>query len=322
LKAFKYLFGIEKKPHKGLLTVEWLILGYLVLTTLFILFTYTKHADPDDLLWGRFKIIAITAAMWAVYRLLPCRFTLLCRISVQLLSLSWWYPDTYELNKVLPNLDHIFANYEQQLFGCQPALLFSQYVTNPVFSELVYMGYTSYYVLIGIVALYYFFFRYEEFNRTVFVILASFFIYYVIFVFLPVTGPQYYYAAAGLENITQGIFPNVHDYFATHDQSLPMAGYSDGYFYQVFAEAHVAGERPTAAFPSSHVGMGTIMMLLAWRSKSRALTLFILPFYVLMCIATIYIRAHYVIDIFAGWISSLLFYVVLQYFWTITKKTY
>ncbi len=322
MKAFKYLFGIEKKPHKGLLTVEWLILGYLVLTTLFILFTYTKHADPDDLLWGRFKIIAITAAMWAVYRLLPCRFSLLCRISVQLLSLSWWYPDTYELNKVLPNLDHIFANYEQQLFGCQPALLFSQYVTNPVFSELVYMGYTSYYVLIGIVALYYFFFRYEEFNRTVFVILASFFIYYVIFVFLPVTGPQYYYAAAGLENITQGIFPNVHDYFATHDQSLPMAGYSDGYFYQVFAEAHVAGERPTAAFPSSHVGMGTIMMLLAWRSKSRALTLFILPFYVLMCIATIYIRAHYVIDIFAGWISSLLFYVVLQYFWTITKKTY
>lgn len=322
MKAFKYLFGIEKKPHKGLLTVEWLILGYLILTTLFILFTYTKHTNPDDLLWGRFNVIAITAAMWVVYRLLPCRFTLLCRISVQLLSLSWWYPDTYELNKILPNLDHIFASYEQQLFGCQPALLFAQNVTNPIFSELVYMGYTSYYPLIGIVTLYYFFCRYAEFNRTVFVILASFFIYYVIFVILPVTGPQYYYAAAGLENITKGIFPNVHDYFATHDQALTMAGYSDGFFYQIFAEAHVAGERPTAAFPSSHVGIGTILMLLAWRSKSRLLVLFILPFYVLMCIATIYIRAHYVIDILAGWASAVLFYVALQYYWSITKKTY
>ena len=320
--SIKDIFKIEKKPIKGLLTVEWVILGYWVLTLLFVLFTYTKIQNPETLIWGRAKVLAVTAAMWAVYRMIPCRFTLLCRIGVQLALLSWWYPDTYELNKILPNLDHLFAGYEQQLFGCQPALLFPEAISNPVFSELMYLGYVSYFPLIVVVALFYFFWRYTEFNRAVFVILASFFIYYVIFIFLPVTGPQYYYGAAGLDNIAQGIFPNIHDYFATHDEPLPMPGYSHGFFYDCVANAHATGERPTAAFPSSHVGITTILLFLVWRAKNRILFFSILLFYVLMCMATVYIRAHYAIDVIGGWVSAVIFYVLLQSFWTMTKRRY
>lgn len=320
--SIKDIFKIEKKPIKGLLTVEWVILGYWVLTLLFVLFTYTKIQNPETLIYGRIKVLALTAAMWAVYRMIPCRFTLLCRIGVQLALLSWWYPDTYELNKILPNLDHLFAGYEQQLFGCQPALLFPEAISNPVFSELMYLGYVSYFPLIVVVALFYFFWRYTEFNRAVFVILASFFIYYVIFIFLPVTGPQYYYGAVGLDNIAQGIFPNVHDYFATHDEPLPMPGYSHGFFYDCVANAHATGERPTAAFPSSHVGITTILLFLVWRAKNRILFFSILLFYVLMCMATVYIRAHYAIDVIGGWVSAVIFYVLLQSFWVLSKRRY
>ncbi len=320
--SIKDIFKIEKKPIKGLLTVEWVILGYWVLTLLFVLFTYTKIQNPETLIWGRAKVLTVTAAMWAVYRMIPCRFTLLCRIGVQLALLSWWYPDTYELNKILPNLDHLFAGYEQQLFGCQPALLFPEAISNPVFSELMYLGYVSYFPLIVVVALFYFFWRYTEFNRAVFVILASFFIYYVIFIFLPVTGPQYYYGAAGLDNIAQGIFPNIHDYFATHDEPLPMPGYSHGFFYDCVANAHATGERPTAAFPSSHVGITTILLFLVWRAKNRILFFSILLFYVLMCMATVYIRAHYAIDVIGGWVSAVIFYVLLQSFWVLSKRRY
>lgn len=320
--SIKEIFRIEKKPIKGLLTVEWVILGYWVLTLLFVLFTYTKIQNPETLIWGRAKVLAVTAAMWAVYRMIPCRFTLLCRIGVQLALLSWWYPDTYELNKILPNLDHLFAGYEQQLFGCQPALLFPEAISNPVFSELMYLGYVSYFPLIVVVTLFYFFWRYTEFNRAAFVILASFFIYYVIFIFLPVTGPQYYYGAAGLDNIAQGIFPNIHDYFATHDEPMPMPGYSHGFFYDCVANAHATGERPTAAFPSSHVGITTILLFLVWRAKNRILFFSILLFYVLMCMATVYIRAHYAIDVIGGWVSAVIFYVLLQSFWTMTKRRY
>ena len=320
--SIKDIFRIEKKPIKGLLTVEWVILGYWLLTLLFIFFTYTKIQSPETLIYGRLKVLALTAAMWAVYRMAPCRFTLLCRVGVQMALLPWWYPDTYELNRILPNLDHLFAGYEQLLFNCQPALLFSETINNPVFAELMHLGYASYFPLIAVVTLFYFFWRYTEFNRAVFVILASFFLYYVIFIFLPVTGPQYYYAAVGLDDIAQGIFPNLHDYFATHDEALPMPGNSNGFFHQCVASAHETGERPTAAFPSSHVGITTILLFLAWRTKNRLLFYFIIPFYVLMCLATVYIRAHYAIDVIGGWVSAVIFYVLLQSFWTITKRRY
>ena len=313
MNIIKHLFEIERKPKKGLLAVEWVVMGYLLLTVLVILFTFTKAMNPEAMLWGRFRIVMLTLAVWLVYRLIPCRFTLLCRIIVQMFLLSWWYPDTYELNRLFPNLDHHFAAYEQWLCGCQPALLFSQAISHPVFSELMHLGYASYFPLIALVSLFYFFFRYKEFDRAVFIILTSFFIYYVIFIFLPVTGPQYYYLAAGLDNIAQGIFPNVHDYFATHDQPLPMPGYSDGYFYQCVASAHATGERPTAAFPSSHVGITTILMILAWRSRSRPLFWGITPLYILMCLSTVYIQAHYVVDVIGGWVSAVVIYAVLQF---------
>ena len=315
MNSFKYLFEIEKKPRKGLLAVEWVIMGYLVLTLLLMLFTYTKIQNPESMLWGRARIVATTMAMWGVYRLIPCRLTHFCRIGVQMALLSWWYPDTYEFNRMFPNLDHLFAGYEQRLFGCQPALLFSQTLSHPVFSELMHLGYASYYPLIALVALFYLFCRYTEFDRTVFIILTSFFVYYVIFIFLPVAGPQYYYLAAGLDNIAAGIFPNVGDYFATHQESLPIPGYTDGFFYHLVEGAHDAGERPTAAFPSSHVGITSILMMLAWRSRSKRLFFFMLPFFMLMCFATVYIQAHYAIDVLGGWISALLIYFGLSMLW-------
>lgn len=318
MKSLRYLFEIEKKPKKGLLTVEWVILGYLALTLLIMFFTYTKVVNPESMLWGRIRIVAMTIAMWAVYRMLPCRFTHLCRIIAQMALLSWWYPDTYEFNRMFPNLDHLFAGYEQQLFNCQPALLFSKNFTNPVFSELMHLGYASYYPLIALVTLFYFFYRYKEFSRTAFIILTAFFVYYVIFIALPVTGPQYYYLAAGMDNIANGVFPNMHDFFATHSESLPIPGYRDGFFYQCVVAAHDAGERPTAAFPSSHVGICTILLFLAWRTKNKKLFYGILPFFVLMCFATVYIQAHYAVDVIGGWVSAAIIYMVLCYAWRFT----
>ena len=124
IKFIKQLFTIEKQPKKGLFALEWVVLAYLVLTLLIVFFTYTKAANPDAMIWGRIRIAVITVALWGVYRMLPCRLTRLARVVVQMALLGWWYPDTYEINRMLPNLDHVFAQWEQDMFGCQPALLF------------------------------------------------------------------------------------------------------------------------------------------------------------------------------------------------------
>lgn len=319
MKIFS-LFKIEKKPKRGLLAMEWVAMGYLLITLLLLFFTYTKVHNPQSMLVGRLQIAAMTIALWGVYRMIPCRLTMFFRVLGQMALLSWWYPDTYEFNRMFPNLDHLFAGWEQQLFGYQPALLFSQAWSHPLWSELMDLGYAAYYPMIAAVAFFYFLFRYEQFHRVVFIIMTSFFLYYLIYIFVPVTGPQYYYLAVGLDQIAQGVFPNVHDYFATHQEALVSPGWKDGVFYQMVASAHEAGERPTAAFPSSHVGISTMLMLMAWASRSRRLFYGLLPLYILLCLSTVYIRAHYAIDIFGGWVSALVFYYGLKWIYGHTGK--
>ena len=92
-----------------------------------------------------------------------------------------------------------------------------------------------------------------------------------------------------------------------------MPGYSDGFFYHMVDNAHAAGERPTAAFPSSHVGVTTILMILAWYSRNKILFYGMLPLFILMCFATVYIQAHYAIDVIGGWVSGIAIYAVLHF---------
>ena len=66
-----------------------------------------------------------------------------------------------------------------------------------------------------------------------------------------------------------------------------------------------------AAFPSSHVGVTFVVMLLAWHFKLRKLFWALLPFAVLMFFSTVYIFAHYAIDALAGLLSGLLCWILL-----------
>ena len=304
----KELLTIEKKPRKGLLAIEWVMFAYMLLTLLIIFFCFTKVQNPNAMIWGRIHVAVTTLLMWGVYRMVPCRLVMFLRAGIQIALLSWWYPDTYEINRMLPNLDHVFATCEEQIFGCQPALLFSQAVSHPVFSELMDLGYAAYYPMIVAVVIYYFFCCYKDFQQCLFVIMASFFLYYVIFIMVPVTGPMFYYQAVGLDEIARGVFPNVGDYFFSHQDCLPSPGWKDGFFYQLVEKAHEAGERPTAAFPSSHVGITTTLLWLAWQVRSRRLFCFLLPLFILMFFATVYIRAHYAIDALAGLLAGTAFY--------------
>ena len=164
----KKLFAKESKPIKGLMAVEWSVIIYLIITLFIILFLFTDLKSPIALIKGRIQILLMITALWGVYRIYPSRFTKFARITVQLALLSWWYPDTYELNRLFPNLDHIIARWEQAWFGCQPALYFAKELPDILFSELFDMGYAAYYPMIALTVMYYFIFRYKEFHRVAF----------------------------------------------------------------------------------------------------------------------------------------------------------
>ena len=71
-KGFK-IFEIEKKPRKGLLAVEWIIIGYMVLTMLLAFFMTTKIHHIEPMIWGRFRMVMMMLGLWLVYRLIPIR---------------------------------------------------------------------------------------------------------------------------------------------------------------------------------------------------------------------------------------------------------
>ena len=255
------------------------------------------------------------------------RISTFLRVLAQMAWLPQWYPDTYEFNRSLQNQDHFFAAFEQSLFGCQPSIEFSQALPGALWSEAFNLGYFSYFPMIAILVITIFIkewrnpssltphssfvIRHSSFvtpHSSAFIsvsaiIQTAFFLYYLVYIFLPVTGPQFYFQAVGVDEILQGHFPSLGTYFSSHTEMLPAPGWTDGLFNHLVAMAHEAGERPTAAFPSSHIGISTIVMMLAYRHAPRLLYC-LLPLWALLCCATVYIQAHYVVDAIAGLLSA------------------
>ncbi len=321
----KDFFSIDKKPVKGLIPLEWAVLCYLAITALLMLVMYTRLHNPGEMVSLRLRVVVLMAVMWGVYRLVPCRMTMLVRVAVQIYLLADWYPDTYEFNRCFQNLDHLFCGWEQHLFGCQPSIEFSKLLPWGIVSEPLDLGYVSYYPIIVFTAMFYFIYRHQEFDRTVFIIMASFFAYYIIFIFIPVAGPTFYFRAVGLDLINQGVFPSLGNYFETHSDlsmdCLPSPGWQHGPMWKAVEIAKWAGERPTAAFPSSHVGVTTVCLFLLFRSGNRKAFLWVLPLAVLMFFATVYIQAHYAIDAIVGLLSGTLLYYIFNGIYSLFPTT-
>ena len=151
-----------------------------------------------------------------------------------------------------------------------------------------------------VVVLWYFIHRFDLLEKVSFVIISSFFLYYFFYIFVPVAGPQFYYPLLSAGQLQGGVFPPVpHDYFVLHPQIQENPDSVGGLFHTCVSFMQGHGERPTAAFPSSHVGISTVI-LLASRKLSSTLTACLVPFYLLLCFSTVYIGAHYAIDALTG----------------------
>lgn len=291
------------------IAVEKINIFYNLFTTLLIIIFYNRLSDPQDMLMGRFLILVGTFSLIYVYTKFPSRFMVLVRMVTQMCLLNYWYPDTFEFNRIFPNLDHLFATVEFNIFGCQPALLFDRLLSGDFWREMFNMGYWLYYPMITVVTFFYFFKRPEKVERCTFIIMAAFFMHYIIYIFLPVAGPQFYFPVIGDEAASCGLYENIGDYFNRHP-GISIAQEGKGVFFTELVNiAQRAGERPSAAFPSSHIGVSLVMIILAFKAN-RKLFAVLLPVFVLLCCATVYIKAHYLVDAIAGLFSGLLSYYI------------
>ena len=90
---------------KGLFAVESISLIYNALTTIMVLILFPRMDHPVIMLSERAGIVAITFALIYLYRKYPCKLTAFIRMAVQMAFLAYWYPDTFEFNRLFPNLD-------------------------------------------------------------------------------------------------------------------------------------------------------------------------------------------------------------------------
>ena len=108
-------------------------------------------------------------------------------------------------------------------------------------------------------------------------------------------------------------------YFANHTECLPIPGWEDGLFRNLVQKAHETGERPTAAFPSSHVGVSTLVMIIAlWLKEWKFALIWAIP-WIFLCMSTVYLLPHYAVDAIAGFFSAIAVFFLLKFVWDKTQ---
>lgn len=189
------------------------------------------------------------------------------------------------------SLDAVFAAADRLLFGFQPSIEFHRALPDhPLLTETFFFGYFFYFAMMTTGWwLLYLQGRYREAVRALSITTAAFFVMFIFYIFFPVQGPKYYFAE--LRSVWYRNF--------------------DGYLFTAFMRGtfdrlNLAG----AAFPSSHVIIAIIALLLN-RRYNPPLAVAFLPLTLLLFFSTIYLYAHYVVDVLAGMIVGPLLYIVI-----------
>jgi membrane-associated phospholipid phosphatase len=171
--------------------------------------------------------------------------------------------------------DQTIQRLEQWMFGSQLSYRWIREMPNTAFSWLMHTCYLVYYAILYASPLgLWFSGRRDAARRTIFGVMVTFYVCYVVFLFFPVAGPRYAFDLA--HNAATDVWP------ARAAQWVLDRGDSWG-----------------AAFPSSHVAAAVVAALCALRYW-RALGLLLTPLTIGLVLSVVYGQFHYAVDAVAG----------------------
>ena len=186
----------------------------------------------------------------------------------------------YSLSIVSHWQDSWFINLENALFRRSPNLWMRPFAS-PFWSEVMDIGYFSYYVMFMIVGgRLYTRENKQAFHELTLSTVFTYFLAYMIYLLFPTQGPHH--TTAALDEVPHGaIFNSMVRLIQQH--------------------AGVHGN----AFPSGHVASAFVATFFAWRYLPR-LGMVLTPFFILICISSVYDNYHYLSDVVGGIVIAVL----------------
>lgn len=208
-----------------------------------------------------------------------------------------FYRETGLVNRMFFSayLDPVLIRAEESVFGGQPSLFLMERFPQRWVSEILYAAYFSYYVMIGGVGIALYLRDARAFDHYVSVVSVVFYLCYLFYIVVPVIGARAYFLDWTALGLPAELLPSPVPPFP--------ASVTDGFFYGIMKWIYRNFEAEGAAFPSSHVAISLVTVFFSFRYLPRIAW----PHAgvaVLLCLATVYCRYHYALDVVAGVITT------------------
>jgi membrane-associated phospholipid phosphatase len=206
--------------------------------------------------------------------------------------LSHWYPTLIFLfffeeigltvHAIFPGwFDEYLIKADYAVFGVHPTVWLEEF-SNYWLNEYMQLAYTSYFLLtVGLGAYLWIRGRREDFAVFIASTCAAYYLCYMVFVLFPIESPHH---------------------ALRHLQRVALSG---GPFTDFINLIEKHGRVHGGAFPSAHVAGSVVALISAWRFARRA-GYWLTPLVLSVCVATVYGRYHYVMDVFAGILTAVI----------------
>lgn len=276
--------------------VDYATQGYIALVGLLILLFHNERVPAwQILLPAHLAALGLVHALIAVHARRPAHAALdFLRHFYPVLLYTAFYRETGMLNEMFTPtyLDPHLVRAEQWLFGFQPSLAFMDVLPYLAVSELMYAAYFSYYVMIAGIGLTLFLRDRTQFFHYVSVVSFVFYTCYLMYIFLPVSGPRLFFHTVDRFQFP----PEWLAWGAAHP--LPDV-VQRGPFYKIISAIYAIFEPAGAAMPSSHVAVAltTVWFSFSYLPRIRYVHAVAAG---LLCLSTVYCRFHYAVDVVAG----------------------
>ncbi len=276
--------------------IDYLTQGYVILVALLIALFHGGFLP----MWVLY-VSAHVAGVVAIHALIRATsrprgwFLEMLRCFYPMILYTLLYCETHELDRLFCRvaLDGFFIDLDQLIFGAQLSRTLMEALPYLWVSEVLYLFYFSYYVMVFGVGLALYFKKRRHYFHYLTVVSFVFYICYLTYIFLPVMGPHATETGVVFAGKTASVGPRV----------VP-ASIQHGPFFNVMRLVYKFVEpEGGAAFPSSHVAVAIVTLWFTWIHLRKIRWLHMVAV-VMLCLSTVYCGYHYVVDVLAGVVTA------------------